>query len=518
MFAKLFPETALKRAKAKIQLKALNDISSTGNNFGYGANGASKNKNSLIGWLNRSADADTDIVANLDILRQRSRDLYMGSGLANGALKTIVTNVVGSGLHLNSQIDYEYLQITKEEANAIERDIEREFALWADNSYCCDVASSNNFYELQALALLSMLMNGDSFVLLPVVKRKNSVYDLKINLIEADRVCNPIPCQSVTILEGIEVDNFGLPRVYYIANRHPNAHNITTPLKHESIPAFGAKTGRRNVLHLYTSERSMQRRGLPILAPVMEMFKQLSRYSDAEIAAAVVSGMFSVFVKTQTPQAPFGMDSKLVNNGSTYELASGMIIPLAENESIETANPSRPNTSFDGFVMSILRQIGSSLELPYELLIKHFTASYSASRGSILQAWQMFRTRRYWLVNNFCKPIYAEWLNEAVAKNRLNLPNFFADERIRQAYLKADFFGNSMPQIDPLKEVKAATERVRQGFSTRAKEAAELSGLNFDELAKVRIAEEELVDKFRRDEKYIGVSTNEEILANKESE
>jgi capsid protein len=131
MLDKLFPQYAVTRQLAKMQLKALKAINnSTSNNFSYGANGASKIKQSMLGWLNKSTDADTDIVANVDPLRQRSRDLYMGAGLANGALKTIVTNVVGSGLQLNSQIDYEYLGTTKEEANIIER----EFALWADNS------------------------------------------------------------------------------------------------------------------------------------------------------------------------------------------------------------------------------------------------------------------------------------------------------------------------------------------------------------------------------------------------
>lgn len=39
------------------------------------------------------------------MLRQRSRDLYMGSPLATGALKTFRTNVVGFGLRLKAQVD-----------------------------------------------------------------------------------------------------------------------------------------------------------------------------------------------------------------------------------------------------------------------------------------------------------------------------------------------------------------------------------------------------------------------------
>ena len=56
--------------------------------------------------------------------------------------------------------------------------------------------------------------------------------------------------------------------------------------------------------------------------------------------------------------------------------------------------------------------------IPYELLVKNFTASYSASRASLLEAWKMFRMRREWLIGNFCQPVYEEWLTEAVVKGR----------------------------------------------------------------------------------------------------
>jgi lambda family phage portal protein len=214
--------------------------------------------------------------------------------------------------------------------------------------------------------------------------------------------------------------------------------------------------------------------------------------------AADISGMFSVFIKTEDPQNPLGesaipySDQIDTQDENSYEMGAGAIMALEPNQSIEIANPGRPNTAFDGFITSLARQIGVALELPYELLIKHFTASYSASRAALLEAWKMFRMKRVWLASNFCQPIYEEWLTEAILKGRIEAKGFFDDAAIKQAWCGVEWVGPSQGQIDPIKEANAAKIRVEQGFSTREREAMELTGGNFSIINKVRIKEERL--------------------------
>jgi len=176
------PETALKRVGARKRLDIVNS--------GYSNYGASHTKKSLLGWLYHGGSANEDIQYNLSTLRQRSRDLYMGVPLATSAIKTMRTNVVGTGLVLKSQVDYEYLGLTEEQAERLESDIEREFALWA-NSEACDIERFDNFAELQQLAFMNWLLSGDVIALMPTTKRKGIPYDLRIRLIESDRVCAP---------------------------------------------------------------------------------------------------------------------------------------------------------------------------------------------------------------------------------------------------------------------------------------------------------------------------------------
>ena len=163
---------------------------------------------------------------------------------------------------------------------------------------------------------------------------------------------------------------------------------------------------------------------------------------------------------------------------------------MEEGEEVQIANPGRPNSAFDGFVIAISRQIGAALEIPYELLVKNFTASYSASRASLLEAWKMFRMRREWLIGNFCQPVYEEWLAEAVMKGRIQAPGFFDDPAIRAAWCGADWYGDAQGQLDPLKEANAAKVRVDEGFSTREREAAELTGMKYETVHAVRKREE----------------------------
>lgn len=484
------PERALKRFEARRKLEILNS--------GYSRHGGSYAKKSLIGWLSGGSDADADIVDNLETLRNRSRDLYMGSPLATGALKTVRTNVVGSGLALNAQIDAKFLGLTEEQAKEWEENTEREWRLWSE-SVNCDAERRQTFFQLQSLVLLSALMSGDVFVTMPIIPRKGCAYDLRIGLIEADRVCDPLNASTTAnIVGGIEVGTYGETVAYWVAKRHPGAiPRIGQDLQQEwkRVLAFGTTTGRRNVLHIMADvERPAQRRGVPMLAPVIEALKQLSRYSEAELMAAVVSGMFTVFVKSNTPDSPlataFNPSMQVDKDPNAYEMGNGSIVALDEGEEVQIADPSRPNPNFDPFVIAICRQIGAALEIPYELLVKNFTASYSASRASLLEAWKMFRMRREWLVGNFCQPIYEEWLTEAVLKGRVQAPGFFDDPAIRAAWCGAEWFGDAQGQLDPKKEAEAAKIRVDEGFSTREREAAELTGMKYDQIHAVRKREE----------------------------
>jgi len=317
-------------------------------------------------------------------------------------------------------------------------------------------------------------------------KRGLNPYMLKIQMIEGDRVTNKQNLANTPLLSGgVQKDVNGAPIFYHVQRQHPGSI-IRGAAEWDLLPAFNQKTGLRNVLHLYNVLRPGQSRGVPYLAPVIESLKQLERYTEAELMAAVISGMFTVFVETETGQnLPIPAFNPTTETGATssdedYKLGNGAIVGLAPGEKISTANPGRPNEAFDPFVTAILRQVGMALEIPYEVLIRHFSSSYSASRAALLESWRFFRCRRAWLQQHFCQPVYENWLTEAVAFGRISAPGFFDDIRIRQAYSSTIWIGDAPGQIDPMKEVNAAEKRLNLGLSTLDEETVLLTGGDFE--------------------------------------
>jgi lambda family phage portal protein len=512
------PAAAVRRGIARSQMKVLATFnSSPATGTALNANeGASVMRRALRRWLPWSSrNPDDEVLIDRPELVARSRDAYRNQGIARSAVSTMLTSVIGSGLELHCRIDREFLGFTDDdEATAWEKNTERLFRAWA-NSTDADSRRRNTFYRLQCMAYKCSKHTGEIFALLPLIPRKNTICNLRVQLVEADRISNPLgtvngPLKSKdgvdipgSVWDGVETGVWGEPLAYWVETTIPIPY-VEMIRTWKRVQAYGTKSGRRQVIHFYEEERPGQRRGLPFLSPILEMLKQISRYSEAELAAAVISGMFTVFVKHDDPDAdPLqGLTSgELVSNSpgpgadGSVELRSGAIIDLQKGEDISIANPGRPNQQFGPFVTEIIRQIGMATNIPYELLTKQFTASYSASRAAIMLGWEFFKTERGWFVQEFLAPIYAEWLAEMVAGGRIEAPGFFDDVEIQRAYCEAKWYGPVAPQIDPVKEANAIKTRLDTLVTTLAEETENLNGGDWEKNLNQRKRENVVIEK-----------------------
>lgn len=474
------PAAGQKRFEARARMAML----SSG---GYTSADKSRRANQM--GSKRELSADSAIQPDLATLREDAQHLERNNPIACGALKTNITKVVGTGLRVRAKIDRAVLGLDEEQANAWEQAAEREFRL-ATETKEIDAERELPFALLQGLAFLRTLGDGDILVNLPQIKRPGSPYATKIQLIEAARLCNPqFTPDTATLIGGVQKDATGAPEKYHVCNQHPGnlrypSARTSTTFTWQSLAAF-SRNGTPLALHLKDKTRPGQTRGVPYLAPVIELIKQLGRYTDAEVMAAVVSGMFTVIVHNETGNPEFGTAPTATNpTGDTtkqvdttgIEMGYGSVIGVPGNTSIEFANPARPNTAFDPFLIAITRQIGMALELPFEVLLKHFTASYSAARAALLDAWDYFKRRRHWLVVQFCQPIYETIITEAIVTGRLSAPGFLFDPLVRKAWLGTRWVGDAPGEIDPVKAVNAAKGRLELLLTTLEDECEAMTG------------------------------------------
>lgn len=456
----------------------------------YASHGASGVLNSLVGWITSAGNAEDDIDLQSSKLRQRARDLFEGGGLARSGPETLTTSVVGWGIQPKPKIDGDFLELSDSEREEAEQMILREWKLWAENTMC-DAERQQNFYGLQQLAFLSMLMSGDVFALFGMRPNMRTPYQTTVRLLEADRICNPDSSGNSEsresdsggrIIDGVEIDKEGTVIKYHVASRSPLAGNDSKELIWTAIDAYGKDTGYPNILHIMTYERPEQRRGIPFVSAEIELIKQFTRYMNAELAGKVVSAMLTLFITSKEDDGKAGMedavneDEKVTEDELKLELAPGAIYDLPPGKDVTTVDPKRSDTQFEAFVNTVIMVIASSMGIPKEVLVKKYESNYTAARAALLDFWRTVRVYRTRFNSSFNQPIYEQWLSEAVATGRIEAPGFFDDPAVRMAWCGCSWMGASMGHVDPLKEVNAATKRIENNITTQEQEAMEYNG------------------------------------------
>lgn len=475
------PRAAAARQTARMRLTAAS---------GYDA--ARRELAALRNLSARAQTADADTLPNLSDIRARSRHLIMNAPLAGGAVNTVVTNVVGVGLRMSPQADGPALAalagITPDQVRAFETAAEREWRLFRRAEHA-DSAGQMSFAAIQELAFRSVLSGGDCFAAI-VQAPPRGPFDFALQLIEADRVSNPNhKADAESLAGGIEFNASGRPVAYHVAELQ---RTTSVARSWRAMPAI-APDGSPRMLHLIHRERIGQSRGVPYLAPVMASLADLDRYTKAEITAAVLNACIAILGESPTGDSPLKAEAAAAGNTTSsapgfrradIEFEPGMVLEgFMPGESVKSFDATRPNAGFDPFVQAILRQVGVRLGLPFEILVLHFTASYSAARAALLQAWAFFRMRRAWLAESLCQPTYELVLRNAILRGRIVAPGFLTDPAIRAAWCAARWTGPSPGQLDPLKEVNAAEKRLALRLSTRTRETAELTGDDWEQVA-----------------------------------
>lgn len=454
-------------------------LAGTGMSGGY--EGGRRDNRRSRSWRPGGGSPAADLLPDLEDLRSRSRDLERNSPLALGAIQTKVNGVVGTGLVLKSMLDFKKLGITEEQSIALQADIEREFELWSKDA---DFAGQLHFLDMQRLIYRSARVSGDIGIVRRYRSNTGKTYGTRLVLIEGDRICNPNRrSDSDQVAGGVQLAADGVVEGYHFTDRHPGEMRGRA-LSWRYVPRVGP-SGMKQFLLPYEMQRPGQPRGIPLFAPIVELVKQLGDYTAAEINAAVHDAMLFAF---ETLAADTDDDHVIVAPESTgsvagddeLQLADMAIITTGPGSGVSINKPSRPNTAFEAFQLSIIKQMGVALGIPFELMIMHFSSSFSASRGALEIAWKGFLAEKAWLEREVLD-VVLEWvLTESVAIGRLRLPGFFEDALKRAAWLGRQWIGPTRIQINPMVEAKADEIDLDMGAKSLDQIITERTGGDFE--------------------------------------
>lgn len=436
----------------------------------------------------------------------RANDLYANDWAAKSSVNAVATNAVGTGLKPQSAVAYAELGISQEQASELQNKMEW---LWYEWNQECHYRSSLTFESLQALAVKSLVRNGE-FVHLPVMElRPGNKFALKIQDIKPSRLCTP--CDKKTnplIRDGVELTENGVPSAYWIYSPKPGNAILTEQNSVSSdfrkIPARHGH--RKGIFHIFMPESEEQYRGVSALSAGMKFFKHFNDAIDYELYAQIIAASFPVFISQEKnkQELPYTVQQENGAQGEPryyQEISPGYILYGNEGEKPEILESKRPSQNFLNFCELVLRSASASLGLPYEEVSKDFSkTTYSSARAAMLEAWRVYQIYRQFFQSHYCQPLWNMVMEEAYLRGYLTLPKGINFYEARLYLCNCRWIGPARGYIDPTKEVAANIQAIDNKLMTRAEAVAE-RGNDFDETINQLEYEEKQIQKLQFGEK-----------------
>lgn len=431
-------------------------------------------------------------------LRARSSQMFEQNLYARGLIRRLVTNVINTGLHLESTPEEVILGKPEDALVDWSEDVENRFALWGKTPWLCDDNERQSFGALQADAYREALVSGDVLVVVIQDRRTNLP---RVRLVKGDAIRTPLnakPQAGNTIHHGVELDGKGRHVAFWVRQSDGN---------YTRLAAWGEKSQRRLAWLVYgTDKRLDDVRGKPLLTLMLQSVREIDRYRDAVQRKAVINAVLAMFIKkTQDkpgtrPVTGAGISRRvdtIVDSTGTAkrqhitESIPGVVIEeLQVGEEPVAFSNHGTDEKFGDFETAVLRTIAWAHEIPPEILELSFGSNYSASQAAINEFKLFLNPVRTHFGDQFCQPIYEDWLISQVITGRVKADGFLSANRdIRQydiygAWVSSAWCGHIKPAVDLSKLVRGYKDLITEGLITRDRASRELTGTKFSKNVK----------------------------------
>jgi lambda family phage portal protein len=265
-----------------------------------------------------------------------------------------------------------------------------------------------------------------------------------------------------TIRLSIEYDTNGRPVAYHSLKNHPNVVLYSfDPARREVYPA-------EQIIHGFVTHRVAQGRGYPWTAQSLRRLKMLSGYEHAELIASRVGASKMGFF-TEPAADEYTGDYTEDDFDPVTEAEPGTFDRLPHGTDFKSWDPEHPVGAFEAFILAVLRGAASGLGVSYIGLSNDLRGvSYSSIRQGALDERDHWRMLQTWIVEHFVGPVFRNWLEMALSTQAIPLPAGKFNKFHAPVWRPRGW-----TWIDPLKEVKANTEAIKNSLKSLAAALAE---------------------------------------------
>jgi capsid protein len=207
-------------------------------------------------------------------------------------------------------------------------------------------------------------------------------------------------------VDGLRFDSDGNVTSYWIATSHPGSLTPGFVLEGRWVDAD-------YVCHWMHATRPGQHRGVSEIAPALELFALLRRYTLAVVTAAETAANFAAILKTTMPAD--GAGAAALELMETMPIVRGMAVAAPDGWEPVQMKAEQPTGSHDTFVRRLINEIARCLDMPVIVAsMDSSSANYSSMRGDYLVYRKRIAVERNDLERVFLDPILNSWLDEAV--------------------------------------------------------------------------------------------------------
>lgn len=484
MFFKLFNKS--NKNKSQNAFQPLNY-----NNFMFNGEKNFKNLN-----LPYTIDIDYYGMAN------RAWNLYLTTDITKICVDRLAQFTIGDGLKLQYEPDKLILkELYNIDINSkFIKIVESKWNIFANSKYISN-NKQDDIHNLANTIMINAILCGDCLVIKRVV---DGIVNYQI--IDGRNVVGGIPENNNTIIDGVEINKNNEHTAYHIRDKNGLSTRIKARDSFGNLQAW---------LVYANKSRISQVRGVSSICSIIQKLSQLSEYSENEVTASEVNSKLAVILEhsdNSDGKNPFvgrSLSSKeqSTNNSLSEEaknnalkLSNGLFIDLGSGKKLNSFDTKRPNVNFEAFLDANAKYIFASQSIPYEIAKMLFSNNFSASRAAL----KMFEltlkvTRKNIIVDGIYKPAFKDFLLMEILKNNLNIQNFenLQNNQIDiNALYKCRFISPPIPHIDPLKEVHAVTEKIKNNLCTIEEGMEELgNSTDFDTTMERIKTEQNLMNK-----------------------